>query len=430
MLEVPEPTGNTAAELDDPVDGLRAAVARAVGIEVGQERGLPASQGLSEPGDLGNRAGRQRGDEFFGKLASSCRRGLVEHVPKVLSAAIGDFDRDVIGMGRERSFQASLLARREAFSPGAENMADAVEGVALAASVAEGLLLDPAADVIDCRAGELDDVERIQHAGGVLELVIDRVLVSLERVQRRDLDPLPEPFAPLVQPVAVGLAGSAGDEVEEPGGGVGSAGQVDHPGELFRTAPAGVAVMPDVFVHAQDLHVLEPDRVVSGRGQDGADLSPEGVPGRAELPGQALDRRSLAPELTDGPPDRACAQQTARRTDLRVLLDERDHRANVLVTDPAALAPSDPHRPTRPGRINHLDHHTAVTSSDDSAAGTALDRNAGLHLEHQARGSLRDRDQVEAGEVEEEIASVAAIERVRAYATMVKHCRGPWCEQR
>ncbi len=100
------------------------------------------------------------------------------------------------------------------------------------------------------------------------------------------------------------------------------------------------------------------------------------------------------------------------------------------MTDPAALAPSDPHRPTRPGRINHLDHHTAVTSSDDSAAGTALDRNAGLLLEHQARGSLRDRDQVEAGEVEEEIASVAAIERVRAYATMVKHCRGPWCEQR
>ncbi|WP_270452014.1 hypothetical protein, partial [Kocuria marina] len=87
-----------------------------------------------------------------------------------------------------------------------------------------------------------------------------------------------------------GLAGSAGDEVEEPGGGVGSAGQLDHPGELFRTAPAGVAVMPDAFVHAQDLHVLEPDRVVSGRGQDGADLSPEGVPGRAELPGQALDR--------------------------------------------------------------------------------------------------------------------------------------------
>ena len=137
MLEVAEAAGDAAAEFDDPVDGLGTTVARAVGVEVGQERGLPASQGLSEPGDLGNRAGRQRGDEFFGKLASSCRRGLVEHVPKVLSAAIGDFDRDVIGMGRERSFQASLLARREAFSPGAENMADAVEGVALAASVAE-----------------------------------------------------------------------------------------------------------------------------------------------------------------------------------------------------------------------------------------------------------------------------------------------------
>ena len=52
-------------------------------------------------------------------------------------------------------------------------------------------------------------------------------------------------------------------------------------------------------------------------------------------------------------------------------------------------------------------------------------RIAGLHLEHQARWSLRHREQMEAGEAEEEIASVAAIERVRAYTTMVGHRRGP-----
>lgn len=33
---------------------------------------------------------------------------------------------------------------------------------------------------------------RVQHAGGVLDLVIGRVLVVLERIQRSDLDPCTE----------------------------------------------------------------------------------------------------------------------------------------------------------------------------------------------------------------------------------------------
>lgn len=101
-------------------------------------------------------------------------------------------------------------------------MTDAVVGIALAASVAESLLLDPAADVIDRCAGELDDVEGVQHAGGVLELVIDRVLLTLERIRRRDLNAFAERLAAFVQPVSVGLARSAGDRVQQPDGGVGS----------------------------------------------------------------------------------------------------------------------------------------------------------------------------------------------------------------
>ncbi|CAM4110766.1 hypothetical protein HEMA109418_09415 [Helcobacillus massiliensis] len=425
MLDVAEPSGDAAAEFDDPVDGLGTAVARAVSIEVGQERVLPSTQGLTEPGDLRNRAGRQPLDQLLGQSSASGGRGLAEHVSDVLGALIGDLDRNMIGMGRECAGQTSLLTRREAFPSSAENMTDPIERLALAASAAEGLLLDPAADIIDRSPGELDDVERIQHAGGALELVIDRVLVSLERVQRRDLDPLAELIAPLVEPVSVGLAGSARDQVQQPGSGVGPASQIDHPGELLRTAPARVTVMPDVFVHAQDLHVLEADRVIRGLDQDWPNLGPDRVPRRAKLPGQALDRRPLVAEQADRPPDRARAQQPPRRVYPGVLLDERDHLTDALETDPATLAPPNPHRPTRPRSIDHLDHHPAVTGGDDPAAGAAHDRIAGLHLKHQARRSLRDRDQVEAGEVEENIASVAAIERVRAYAPMVGHRRDP-----
>ena len=51
--------------------------------------------------------------------------------------------------------------------------------------------------------------------------------------------------------------------------------------------------------------------------------------------------------------------------------------------------------------IDQLDHHTAVTSRNDTATRATGHRIAGLHLERQATSPvLRDREQMEAGEVE------------------------------
>ena len=59
------------------------------------------------------------------------------------------------------------------------------------------VLLDAAAYLIESVAGELDDVKGIQDAGGVLELVVNGVFISLEGVQRRDLDTGAKVFAAL-----------------------------------------------------------------------------------------------------------------------------------------------------------------------------------------------------------------------------------------
>ncbi|MFD4009234.1 hypothetical protein ACFWQK_16160, partial [Brachybacterium paraconglomeratum] len=92
--------------------------------------------------------------------------------------------------------------------------------------------------------------------------------------------------------------------------------------------------------------------------------------------------------------------------------------------------------------LNGAEHHdhapdkvapngtTTGAQHAEYSAGATVDRVIALHCEHQARWSLRHRDQVEAGVIEENIASVAAIERVKAYATRVSHRRGPWYEQR
>ena len=71
------------------------------------------------------------------------------------------------------------------------------EGIPLASAVTQGVLLDAATHLIKGIASELDDMEGIQDAGGVLELVIDGVLISLEGIQRRDLDTGAKLFAAL-----------------------------------------------------------------------------------------------------------------------------------------------------------------------------------------------------------------------------------------
>ena len=72
-----------------------------------------------------------------------------------------------------------------------------VEGIACASAVTQGVLLDAATHLTWGVASELDDVKGIEDAGGVLELVINGVFISLEGVQRRDSHPRTEVFSAL-----------------------------------------------------------------------------------------------------------------------------------------------------------------------------------------------------------------------------------------
>ena len=122
---------------------------------------------------------------------------LVEDVSDLLGAAVGDFDTDMRLICREGLTKAFLLARGEPVARGAQKIADLIEGIPLASAVTQGVLLDAAAYLIESVASELDDVEGVQDAGCVLELVVDGVLVSLEGIQRRDSHPRTEVFSAL-----------------------------------------------------------------------------------------------------------------------------------------------------------------------------------------------------------------------------------------
>ena len=90
------------------------------------------------------------------------------------------------------------------------------------AAVPEGLLLDPAADLVDDIVAELDHVEGVEHPHRLRQGRRQRGRIPTERVQGGQLD-APAPLLLLLlllllgeNPVAVGLSGAPGHHVEQP----------------------------------------------------------------------------------------------------------------------------------------------------------------------------------------------------------------------
>ena len=89
---------------------------------------------------------------------------------------VGDFDTDMRLICHEGLTEAFLLTLREPITRGAQKKPDLIEGITLAPAVTGRVLLDAATHLTWGVASELDNMEGIEDAGGVLELVIDGVL--------------------------------------------------------------------------------------------------------------------------------------------------------------------------------------------------------------------------------------------------------------
>ena len=192
---------------------------------------------------------------------------------------VGDFDTDMRLICHEGLTESFLLALREPITRGAQKKPDLVEGIACASAVTQGVLLDATAYFIKGVTGELDDVKGIEHAGCVLELVVDGVLVSLEGIQSRDLHPCTEVFSALGQPVLMHGARPSRDQVQQPCRGmILPACQVHDAGELTWAPAASVLVMPHMLINPQYLNPCEPGGVIRCGLQARLDMGPHGVP--------------------------------------------------------------------------------------------------------------------------------------------------------
>ena len=140
---------------------------------------------------------------------------LMEDVSDLLGAAVGDFNTDMRLICHEGLTEAFLLTLREPITRGAQKKPDLIEGITLASAVTGRVLLDAATHLTWGVAIELDDMEGIEHAGCVLGAgQAMAFLLSLEGIQRRDLDTGAEVFSALGQPVLMHGARPSWDQVQ------------------------------------------------------------------------------------------------------------------------------------------------------------------------------------------------------------------------
>ena len=216
MGEISESVCKPADLLDDQVDGFGAAVGDAAGVEVGKQLLAPGLEGAAEPSHFGDRARREAGDHLLRNPPTFGGGGVVDGA-ELLVTLPGHVDFAVGVAGLQTLGELGLLAFGQMLHTVAEEAADLVERVVLVPSVAEGVLLDAAADLVDDLGSEANDVEGVEDRDRVGQLVTDSVRIATERIQRGLFDGSGESVGLVLQPRLVGGSGAADDRVEEPG---------------------------------------------------------------------------------------------------------------------------------------------------------------------------------------------------------------------
>ena len=173
-------------------------------------------------------------------------------------------------------------------------------------------LLDTPATFIESITGKAHDMEGIHDRPRAGEFFSGGALKPGESIHRDDLNI----FAPGVglggQPGFEDLLGATQDHVQEPAGAAAFSDgrQVQNDGDVF-IAVGGVA--PHVFIHANDMHAIEPSWIIDQQARPfGQDSGVGGIPGHTQGLGDTRHRQMMNDHARQCPAHRRVRELGAR----------------------------------------------------------------------------------------------------------------------
>ena len=376
VLEIAHPVADPSELLCDEVLGLSWSVGDA-GHVVVEDLGFPSGDGLGQPGELGNvglGSVLVEGDQLpsGGMQILGCvhltEELLAEDAGPTLAVGIADI---------ERTKQLVPLAIRQALPAPGHQSSGFEQWILLAAPVAQALLLDPAADVIDHRVAQLHAVKTVHRDCGVRQVGEDPIEVAPVGIDGHRLDGLSPGWCALSEPVAHVVGVAASDDVEEP-----PADHVDETGDV-EGVMLTVGTEHLVLVDAEGIDVVEPGWVVHQGLAVAADAVHRAFPADPELAGYLSHRGAV---LADLPADLGGCPSGQRILDQIALLGERLGGTVRVPTDPLSLPPHQAHRSATGGKVTYLGDRAPVANRSDTATPTSHHVGRGLDGDEQLAG--------------------------------------------
>ena len=322
---------------------------------------LPRPDGAGEPGQLSNLDAIAPPVEAVQGGAGRGRADRGGDGPQQFLALPGRGDLTGGISSRQPGPQPDPSPLGELLGSGQQQLADAVQRVTLATSMAERGLLGPPAPLVDHRVGQPDGVEVVHHHPGVPKPGRQCVGVPAPGVQRDRAD-LGQPVNRSgTKPVIHRGPGAVGHHIQQPATlQVHQASDIPGRRHLGRLEEGGL-------IQAQRGHTLQTSSVIHQRAAVVAHRPHDGRPADAEV---ASDRRHRMGVLADPPASLGAGPlgQHRPRTDRRRPLGPGPHLAGRLTTAPEALVPAQHHRTATNGQVAHPDRAAAVKLGPDPTA--------------------------------------------------------------
>jgi hypothetical protein len=287
-----------------------------------------------------------------------------------------------------------------------EQPTGSVEGVTFPAPVAEELLLDAPAALVELEGGVFDHMERVGHLDGVRHRGVEDRLVGAGQVQGGEADVGQPLCAPTFQPASGPFGLLAFHDVEQL-----APFDIDQLGGEGG-GPIGAEADEQHLIEPEGVHLAEAIGVSQESASVGHDRVVDGVPVAPEGDGHFIDAAAIAADLLGDPPTRPIGEGQPGCCDRVVLFGPAPRQTLRLEALPPALQPHDNERAQSLATVDQGHRAASLRRRDDATRWTPGDGRSRFNGDSHRRAVFFDRHDVHVAQSNEDLAHAR---RVRAH---------------